>query len=163
MFSAWLWGYCLARTIIWPQRLEGLTWLPPHNPNAWYSLTDIKGRINQKYLGTLCIATNISTLIVYMSIPKNAPLVLATTLHHALVNLWWPAFFELKYSWTLCSVFIAVAVACTIPIVVSNVLYAAVLPVPLWALWITLYATIQVKKPTTVLEYHRRESRTLDV
>ena len=47
--SAWLWAYAMSRTFIWPNRLEGLLWIPSKSPDSWYNLTDLKGRIHQQY------------------------------------------------------------------------------------------------------------------
>lgn len=172
--SAWIWCYVFARFLIWSRRLEGITWLPFPNASSWYRLTELSGKIHHKQLAFFCVASSLSSLGLLMFASHDDFLLVGLLLSHTLTTLWWPGFMELKFSWRTC--FIIACVTFTISCVMVSydidrygLNEGSVLFVPTyiglqaWVLWITAYAYHVVKTPRTVLEYHRRESRTLDV
>ena len=161
--SAWLWAYAMSRTCIWPNRLEGLLWVPSKSPDSWYNLTDLKGRIHQQYIVYVFLCTNVTTLIAFSFIHKHElffPILIA---YHLLLNLWWPSFFELKYSWCTSSILSVLVLCCAIGLCFDQPVFIILIPIPMWTTWISLYAYTQVVTPTTTMPYQRRESRPIEV
>ena len=170
-FTGWIWGFALARYIIWSHRWEGITWLPKPNASSWYSLTDLKGKPKSKYLVYLCVVQLVTTLITLLLVPEYPPLFVALLIVHICSALWWPAFIELKFSWKTCFALASLAHVSTIYLVVwvgSRLGVSLFLPLGIvlvaiqsWMVWISGYAWIVVREPTLMLAYQRRESRRL--
>jgi len=171
IFSAWIWGYILARYIIWSHRWEGIKWYPNPNASSWYALTDLKLKPRKNYLFPICLLSHLMMLAAIISIPENIPLLLALLFVHIITSLWWPAFIELKYSFRTCFFLAASSHICTIYILLWFITRLGanmfcLFPILLiliqsWMVWISGYAWIVCKEPTLLLEYTRRQSRNL--
>ena len=161
--SAWLWAYVMARTFIWPNRLEGLLWIPSKSPDSWYNLTDLKGRIHQRYIVYVFLFTNITTLIALLFIHKHKFFFTLLVAYHLLINIWWPSFFELKCSWGQCCIISICTLFFALILCLEQLLFIILIPIPLWITWISLYTFMNVEIPTTTMTYRRRESRTIEV
>ena len=161
--SSWLWAYTMSRTFIWPNRLEGLLWVPSKSPDSWYNLTDLKGRIHQQYISYVFLCSNVTTLIAFLLIHKNKFFFTILVIYHLVLNIWWPSFFELKCSWGQCCILSVGALFCAFISCLDQPLFAILIPIPMWTTWISLYTFANGVTPTTTMPYQRRESRPIDV
>ena len=173
MFSAWAWGFVFSRFLIWSRRLEGITWMPSPDANSWYCLTDLKFKIHRKRLTYACVLNAITSLLALLFVPRDDLIIILLMVMHVSSTIWWPAFIELKLSWALCFIlscvsFVASFVAierttARTPESVAVFFLPILVGIHGWMLCISSHAYFVVKKPTISLEYHRRESRTLEV
>lgn len=169
--TAWLWGYVLARYIIWSHEWRGILWYPNPNASSWYALTDLKFKPKPKHLPYIFFLSNILMLIFLLTCPESIPVFSAILIVHIVSALWWPAFIELKFTWKNCFILAAFAHGATIFLIYwffkkFYINFYIIFPVFLmtvqtWMVFISGYAYKIVKQPTLLLQYQRRESRNL--
>ena len=169
--TAWLWGYVLARYIIWSHRWEGIMWYPNPNASSWYALTNLKYKPKSKQLPIIFFIFNITMSVILIICPESLPIFFSLLIIHILSALWWPAFIELKYSWRNCFIMACCAHGATVYLFYWSItrfhsLLFCLLPLVLiiiqsWMVWISGYAYLVIKEPTLLLQYTRRESRNL--
>lgn len=169
--TAWVWGYVLARYIIWSHRWEGIIWYPNPNASSWYALTDLKAKPKPKHLYKIFFLSNFIMLGAIVALPESIPMFISILIIHIISALWWPAFIELKYSWKTCFFMAAVAHGATIYLTYwtltrFGISFFLLFPIILiliqtWMVWISGYAWQVVQQPTLLLQYTRRESRNL--
>lgn len=165
LLSAWLWGYIIGKFIIWPRRLQGFLWYPYLYASNWYRITDMKGKCLYMYLTRLYVFENTTCLFSFVFLPSNTiPVFLFVS--HAMNNLWWPTFIEIKYSFLTCFLLsIIQLISCIIhcfqfkDYIVYVFFNILILCTYIWHTWISGYAYFVIKTPTTFIEYQERKSR----
>jgi len=173
MISAWIWGFIFSRFLIWSRRMEGIRWMPVPDASSWYCLTDLKFKIHRKRLTYVCVLNALASLMTLLFIPQDELVIVLVMASHVASTLWWPAFFELKWSWLSCfllslwlfvSTFICIEILFrTSPESISIFFLPMLIGIYGWMLCISSYAYFVAKVPVTSLEYNRRTSRSLEV
>ena len=173
LFSAWVWGYTLARFIIWSHRWEGIRWIPNPNASSWYALTDLKYKPKPKHLKYIFYLANGLTLASVCTVPEDIRVYLSLIIIHIISAIWWPAFIELKFSWKSCVGLAVTAHGATVYMTywfISRLGINLFLLFPIslsfiqaWMVYISAYALIVVKEPTLQLRYMHRQSRPIEV
>lgn len=173
LFSAWVWGYALARFIIWSHRWEGIRWIPNPNASSWYALTDLEHKPKPKHLKYIFYLANFLTLASVCTVPEDPRIYTSLIIIHIISAIWWPAFIELKYTWRTCLGLASVAHGTTVYMsywFISRLGINLFLLFPFllsfvqsWMVYISAYAYIVVKEPTLQLRYMHRQSRPIEV